>query len=47
VETLNEDVCTLMTLWKFYLIMAGYEHGVEENIWTLVGRGNGGMEEIT
>jgi len=22
------------------------EHGVEENIWTEEGRGNGGMEEI-
>jgi len=22
------------------------EHGVEENIWTMEGRGNGGMEEI-
>jgi len=22
------------------------EHDVEENIWTLEGRGNGGMEEI-
>ena len=23
-----------------------WEHGVEENIWTEKGRGNGGMEEI-
>ena len=23
-----------------------WEHGVEENIWTEEGRGNGGMEEI-
>ena len=23
-----------------------WEHGVEENIWTYEGRGNGGMEEI-
>jgi len=23
-----------------------WEHGVGENIWTLDGRGNGGMEEI-
>ena len=28
------------------LVQGVSEHGVEENIWTEEGRGNGGMEEI-
>jgi len=37
--------------WSFTLreerkLRVFWEHGVEENIWTEEGRGNGGMEEI-
>jgi len=39
-------------MWNLVADIAGgkevegvWEHGVEENIWTLEGRGNGGMEE--
>jgi len=40
-------------VWNLVADIAGekeaegvWEHGVEENIWTEEGRGNGGMEEI-
>ena len=40
-------------MWNLVADIAGgkeaesvWEHGVEENIWTEEGRGNGGMEEI-
>ena len=44
-----------LTAWVWNLVVdiergkeaeSVWEHGVEENIWTEVGRGNGGMEEI-
>ena len=45
--------CCFVWVWNLVADIAGgkaaegvWEHGVEENIWTWEGRGNGGMEEI-
>ena len=45
--------CCFVWVWNLLVDIAGgkeaegvWEYGVEENIWTWEGRGNGGMEEI-
>jgi len=45
--------CCFVWVWNLVVDIAGgkeaegvWEHGVEENILTYEGRGNGGMEEI-
>ena len=46
-------LCGFVWVWNFVADIAGgkeaggvLEYGFEENIWTVKGRGNGGMEEI-
>ena len=46
-------VCCFVWVWNLVADIEGgkeaedvWEYGVEENIWTYEGRGNGGMEEI-
>jgi len=52
-DILHGSLCTFMIISRSVADIAGWkeaegvwQQGVEENIWTQEGRGNGGMEEI-
>ena len=53
VGLLAHIACCFVWVWNLVADIAGgkkaegvWKQGVEENIWTYEGRGNGGMEEI-